>query len=84
MNESHRMRKRLDFICDVKEKIKEELLYYRNAYGSMDELFIREIKQSENIPFWKYYCMKKKKPDNLICKGNPVIEQYLSMIFSED
>jgi len=84
MNESHRMRKRLDFICDIKEKLKEELLYYRNAYGSMDELFIREIKQSENIPFWKYYCMKKKKPDSLSCKGNPVIDQYLSVIFSED
>jgi hypothetical protein len=84
MNENHRMKKRLEFICDVKEKIKEELLYYRNAYGCMDELFIREIKQSENIPFWKYYCTKKKKPDNLICKGNPVIEQYLSVIFSED
>lgn len=84
LNENHRMKKRLDFICEVKEKIKEELLYYRNAYGCMDELFIREIKQSENIPFWKYYCMKKKKPEQLVTKSNPVIEQYLSVIFSDD
>jgi hypothetical protein len=84
LNENHRMKKRLDFIYEKKEKIKEELIYYKNAYGCMDELFIREIKQSENIPFWKYYCMKKKKPEQLICKSNPVIEQYLSVIFSDD
>jgi hypothetical protein len=82
-NENHRMKKRLDFICEVKEKIKEELLYYRNAYGCMDELFIREIQQSENIPFWKYYCMNKKM-DPHIRNANPVIKQYLSVIFSED
>jgi len=83
VNENHRMKKRLDFICEVKEKIKEELLYYRNAYGCMDELFIREIKQSENIPFWKYYCTNKKM-DPHIRNANPVIKQYLSVIFSED
>lgn len=84
INENHHMKKRLDFICEVKEKLKEEILYYRNAYGCMDELFIREIKHSENIPLWKYYCMKKKKPEQLVNKSNPVIEQYLSVIFSED
>jgi hypothetical protein len=83
INENHRMKKRLDFICEVKEKIKEELLYYRNAYGCMDEMFIREIKQSENIPFWKYYCTNKKM-DPHIRNANPVIKQYLSVIFSDD
>jgi hypothetical protein len=84
LNENHKIKRRLDYIYEIKEKIKEELIYYKNAYGYMDELFIREIKQSENIPFWKYYCMTKKRPDQITCKSNPVIDQYLSIIFSDN
>ena len=70
---------RLDFISGVKIKLKEELLYYKNSYGIMEELFLREIKQSENIGLSKYW-IKKKKPETVM---NPVIDQYLSSIFIE-
>jgi len=77
MNSS--VKKRLDFISGVKLKLKEELLYYKNAYGVMEELFLREMKESESemIVFWH----EKKKP-NLV-DLNPVIDQYLSSIFSQ-
>ena len=74
-----RVKSRLDFISGLKIKLKEELLYYKNAYGVMEELFLREIKQSEGIGLSKYW-MKKKKPEFVM---NPVIDQYLSSIFIE-
>lgn len=73
-----RVKTRLEFISGVKMKLKEELLYYKNAYSIMEELFIREIKQSENIGLSKYF-IKKKKPE--LVGLNPVIDQYLSSIF---
>jgi ribosomal protein L14E/L6E/L27E len=69
---------RLEFITNVKIKLKNELLYYKNAYGVMEELFLREIKQSETFSFSKYWT-KKKKPE--LIEVNPVIDQYLSSIF---
>ena len=75
-----RVKTRLEFISGVKMKLKEELLYYKNAYSIMEELFIREIKQSENIGLSKYF-IRKKKPE--LVGLNPVIDQYLSSIFIE-
>jgi hypothetical protein len=76
-----RVKNRLEFISGVKVKLKEELLYYKNAYGIMEELFVREIKQNDSVGFWKYFT-RKKKPS--LVNVNPVIENYLSTIFIED
>jgi hypothetical protein len=75
---NNRVKNRLEFISNIKIKLKDELLYYKNAYGIMEELFLREIKQSETIGISKYW-MNKKKPQLL--NFNPVIDQYLSSIF---
>lgn len=75
---SHRVKTRLEFISGIKIKIKEELLYYKNAYGVMEELFIREIQYSESIGISKYW-VNKKKPH--LVGLNPVIDQYLSSIY---
>jgi hypothetical protein len=76
-----RVKNRLEFISGVKVKLKEELLYYKNAYGIMEELFVREIKQNDSVGFWKYFT-RKKKPS--LVNVNPVIENYLMTIFIED
>lgn len=76
-----RVKNRLEFISGVKVKLKEELLYYKNAYGIMEELFVREIKQNDSVGFWKYF-KRKKKP--LLVNANPVIDNYLMSIFIED
>ena len=75
---SHRVKTRLEFISGIKIKIKEELLYYKNAYGVMEELFLREIQYSESIGISKYW-VNKKKPH--LVGLNPVIDQYLSSIY---
>lgn len=77
-NMNPRVKTRLEFISELKFKLKEELLYYKNAYGVMEELFIQEIKQNETFGFWKYF-IRKKKP--LLKDLNPVIENYLTNIF---
>lgn len=39
-----RLEKRLEFLLEVKDKIKGELFNCRNAYGNIDEVFTHEIK----------------------------------------
>jgi hypothetical protein len=77
-NMNQRVKNRLEFISDLKIKLKEELLYYKNAYGVMEELFIQEIKQNEVFGLSKYF-KKKKKP--VLEVNNPVIHNYLNTIF---
>jgi len=69
--------KRLFHLLKTKEKIKYQLIYYKNSYGQIDELFIREIKNSESYLVW--FNMYKEAPR--IQEPNPVIEEFLKMIF---
>jgi hypothetical protein len=69
---------RLDFLCEIKEKIKNEILHYNNAYGSMEELINKEIKRGENLCWWVH---SKKKITGI---DNPVLKSYLSTIFVDD
>jgi len=78
---NQRVKNRLEFISEVKVKLKEELLYYKKAYGVMEELFVREIKQNDSFGFWKYF-IRKKKPS--LIDVNPVIDNYLMSIFVDD
>lgn len=76
---------RLSYLYEIKEKLKTEIVEYRSAYGSIDELFTREIKMAEIkknkygfgfcIPFFYY----NNKPP--IVKGmNPIIDKYFDYI----
>jgi len=78
-----RERKRLEFLYEIKEKIKEELVHYKNAYDSIDEIFIREIKRAEKMSLWNIYTKKKKKKQ-VFTNMNPVVEKYLTIIFADD
>jgi hypothetical protein len=75
--------KRLDFLLKMKEKIKDEILQYKNAYGCIDELFMREIKQADNttlfsIWFWKKPTIGVKYAEN------HALKEYFSTIFATD
>jgi hypothetical protein len=74
---------RLMYLMKTKEKLKYELICYKNSYGQIDELFIREIKNAESFTIWIYALLfgKYKKP--IIHEANPVIEEFLKIIFLE-
>ena len=72
-------RKRLEFLYEIKEKIKDEILHYRNAYSCIDELFIKEINRADNTSVWSMWFSFKR---NIGESENPVLKEYLSTIFS--
>lgn len=81
MKEKHR----LSYLYEIKEKLKNEILEYRSAYGSIDELFTREIKMAENkknkygFGFCIPFCYYNNNPP--IVKGmNPIIDKYFDYI----
>jgi hypothetical protein len=72
------MHKRLATLSTIKNQLKDELLHYRTAYGYMDELILKEIKQSEKISLFKYLPFSSKNQNNHM---NPVIHSYLEVLF---
>lgn len=82
-NMNSKEKKRFEYLCSVKEKIKNELLYYRNAYAHIDELFIKEIKNAENISFFSIFYGYNKATMIKTTYDNPVITDYLNIIFAE-
>lgn len=86
--ENLKEKNRLQFLYEIKEKIKSELLHYRNAYGNIDELFIKEIKKAESNKmgwfrcFLCIFCQVNHKVDYIGI--NPVIDGYLKAIFVEE
>jgi hypothetical protein len=75
--------KRLDFLLKMKEKIKDEILQYKNAYGCIDELFMREIKQSDNTSLLSiWFC--KKPMIGFKSLENHALKEYFSTIFATD
>ncbi len=69
----HRVVKRLDYLTESKEKIKEDLGHYRNAYSYIDELFTHEIKYAQNYKSW----FPSKNISNSIPHSNPVVDKYI-------
>ena len=40
---------RIQILLETKDKIKDELVHYRNAYSHIDEIFTIEIKNAESL-----------------------------------
>lgn len=72
---------RLDFLLKIKTKIKSEILHYKNAYGSMEELMAKEIKRTESMCIFDIWFYRYKKID---VGDNPVLISYVSTIFAND
>jgi len=71
---------RLEFLHTIKDKIKHELLHYKNVYGCIDELFMKEIKRADNISLWNMWCFTKK---NAEISDNPILKDYFSTMLAE-
>lgn len=71
---------RLEFLCKIKEKIKNEILHYKNAYGCMDELMTKEIKRADQMPICLWSSSSMSKRMNI---DNPVVSAYFSTIFED-
>jgi hypothetical protein len=77
-----RLQGRLQFLIDIKDKIKEELIHYRNAYSYIDELFTIEIKNARNSSFWFYLFKNVSKQDS--CNSiNPVVDKYIHCLLAK-
>lgn len=70
---------RLMYLMNTKEKIKNDLICYKTSYGQIDELFIREIKNAESFAAWIFGSYRKP----IIYEPNPVIQEFLKIIFIE-
>jgi len=77
----NKQQKRLEFLMKIKEKIKDEIFQYKNAYGCIDELFIREIKRADNTGLLQIWFCKKK---DIVLSDNHALKEYLSTIFATD
>jgi hypothetical protein len=75
--------KRLDFLLKMKEKIKDEILQYKNAYGCIDELFMREIKQADNTSLLFIWFFTKPMI-GFKSLENHALKEYFSTIFATD
>jgi hypothetical protein len=73
--------KRLDYLLQVKDKLKNEILHYKNAYVAIDELFVREIKRADNVNIFFVWCHKQNFKDST---NNHALQEYLSTIFITD
>jgi hypothetical protein len=80
-NIENKQQKRLDFLCKIKEKLKDEILHYKNAYGCIDELFMKEIKRADNTGLFQIWFYEKKEME--ICE-NHALKEYLSSILIEE
>ena len=70
---------RLKLLYQQKEKIKDELSHYRNAYSYVDELFTIEIKNAQNY----HYCIFFRNSHNESCNSNnPVVDRYIHSLIS--
>jgi hypothetical protein len=78
---------RLEYLYVENDKIKNELIQFKNAYNYIDDLFMREIKQAEASKTWVYYFWYHSPPTFEKFPNqpsiNPVIEKYLKFIFNE-
>jgi len=80
--ESNRSSNRLQFLYDVKDKLKAEFLEFQNTYSYIDSIFAKEIKRAETQKcnwFWRtnYDSFYKKG-------GNPIIDKYFQFMFVDE
>lgn len=83
-NAGDRHEKRLQVLLETKDKIKEDLVHYRNAYSHIDEIFTIEIKNAEKKKKWFHYFKETCTEDNGLAKygeTNPIVDKYMHYIF---
>lgn len=84
-NQKHnksRIQSRMKCLIAQKEKIKEELMHYRNAYSYIDEIFTIEIKNAQKYSFFQHYnpfnSITFDKSNNV----NPIVDKYILLSYN--
>lgn len=80
MPQRQREKTRLLFLMEVKERIKKELIEYKNVYNQIDDLFAKEIKYAELNRSWGRFYTRKLSYETYT---NPVIKDHLDLIFTQ-
>ena len=81
-------KRRLLFLYEIKDKLKNEIMDYRNAYGNIDDLFTKEIKRAESKKigvmncFLCLFCKPNMKVN--ISGLNPVVDKYFHFMFVDE
>jgi len=74
---------RLHYLMEIKEKIKKELIDYKDVYNQMDDLFMKEIRYAElNRQCLRVFGIGVKRID-YEKYSNPIIKDHLELIFTQ-
>lgn len=77
---SSKYSRRLEHLNDVKDKIKEELMHYRQAYCHIDQIFTREIRNAQQQPrswFFSFFYASAAAAAAASSSSNPVVDRFL-------
>ena len=69
-----RYKARIEYLMDIKNKIRDELIEYKNVYSYMDDAFIQEIKNAEEQTFW---CIQRMCGYKLISNQPDIIKKHI-------
>jgi len=74
-----RYAKRLEYLNDVKDKIREELIHYRQAYCHIDQIFTREIQFAQTLRVNLFTFASQQQQQRQLQYGslNPVVDRFL-------
>jgi hypothetical protein len=77
---------RLQFLYDVKNKLKDEILDFQNAYSHIDTIFTKEIKLAEikKNDWVMFYFWRTPKQYAYTIGMNPMIDKYFQFIFVDE
>jgi hypothetical protein len=74
---------RLQFLHEIKNKLKAEIFEFQSAYSQIDTIFTKEIKLAESRKHGYFYFWRKHEYS--YCKGmNPVLDKYFHFIFVDE
>lgn len=71
-----RYAKRLEYLNDVKDKIREELIHYRQAYCHIDQIFTREIQFAQTLRV-TLFAFASQQQQLQYGSSNPVVDRFL-------
>jgi len=75
LTDIQREKDRLLYLTNMKSKLIEEIIQYKNAYSHIDNAFIEEIKNAENNKIGLFMVLFGVKPRVI---NNPLIQKYLT------
>jgi hypothetical protein len=87
--ENMKLRNRLQFLYEIKNKLKDEIFDFQNAYSQIDSIFTKEINYAEiKKNEWlclSFFCFFKRPIHKSYTKGmNPIIDKYFQFIFADE